>query len=147
MVAHLIPTEESVAALARRLTTENSEATPRKVDKTYQLEWKRCTQWVIVNRANHIIPAGDKFITRGNIDLYFSHVVAHRHDILPTTARRALCALQVYADDVEYIDGSETMAVESVSVKKALDAQKRRHYAHMSGTDGGRNTQGHFCMR
>jgi hypothetical protein len=132
MVAHLIPTEESVAALARRLTTENSEATPRKLDKTYVREWKKYTQWVEINRANFIIPAGDKFITRVNIDLYFSHVVAHRHDVLPTTARRALCALQVYADDVEYIDGSEKMELESVSVKKALEAQKRRHYEHMS---------------
>jgi hypothetical protein len=132
MVAHVIPTEESVQALARLQTTQNSAATPRKLDKTYKSEWKRYKVWVTMNRVNLMIPPGDKFITRGNIDLYFSDQVAYRHKILPTTARRALCALQAYADDLEYIDGSEKMELESNSVKRALEAQKRRYIEHMS---------------
>jgi hypothetical protein len=132
MVAHVIPTEESVQALARLLTTQNSEATPRVVDKTYKSEWKRYKVWVTMNRVNLKIPPGEKFITRGNIDLFFSDQVAHRHTIQPTTARRALCALQAYADDLEYIDGSEKMELESFSVKKSLEAQKRRYLAHIS---------------
>jgi hypothetical protein len=103
----LPPTQTTVASLARQLTLTNSLATPRVVEKTYQREWKKYNLWVTMNRQNNVLPAGDKYLTRENVDLYFSHVVANRHDIQPETARRTMNSLQSYADNVEFIDGAQ----------------------------------------
>jgi hypothetical protein len=52
--------------------------------------------WVTMNRQNNVLPAGDKYLTRENVDLYFSHIVANRHDIQPATAHRTMSSLQSY---------------------------------------------------
>jgi hypothetical protein len=129
----LPPTQESVAALARHRTTQNSRATPRAMDRSYVREWNLYKEWVLLNRANNIIPAGAKFITTENVDLYFSESVAFHHVVIPATARRILCALQAFANDVEYIDGSQELDLESYSVKQALKSQSRRHDDHKGG--------------
>jgi hypothetical protein len=128
----LPPTQTTVASLAQQLTLRNSLATPKKVDKTYQREWKKYIFWVTTNRQNNVLPAGDKYLTRANVDLYFSHVVANRHDILPDTARRTLSSLQSYADNVEYIDGAEKLDLESIIVKRALETQRRLNLDHQN---------------
>jgi hypothetical protein len=92
----LPPTQTTVVSLARKQTLRNSLATPKDVDKTYEREWKKYNLWVTMNRQNNVLPAGDKYLTRENVDLYFSHIVANRHDIQPATAHRTMSSLQSY---------------------------------------------------
>ena len=127
-----LPTQTTVAALAQQLTLRNSLENPLKVDVTYQREWKKYISWVTTNRQNNVLPPGDKYLTRSNVDLYFSHIVAARHDIIPDTARRTMSSLQSYADNVEYIDGTEKFEMESIIVKRALETQRRLHLDHVN---------------
>jgi hypothetical protein len=70
--------------------------------------------------VNSVIPAaGEKFLRRDNIELYFGCVVVERHDIRLEIARRTMRSLQHYTDDMEYIDGTEKFELESLLVKAA----------------------------
>jgi len=113
-------TTADVAEQARVNTLNNSQRSRRANDSTYVREWRNYRAWVTLKRAQNLIPYGLKYITRENIDLYFSEVVAHRR-INPDSARRVVSSLQRYADDEEYCDGSETFRIESPSVKRALE--------------------------
>lgn len=124
-------TAEDVAERARVHTQNNSDRTPRKNDSTYISEWHRYQLWVLKQRSDHIIPAGDTYLTRENVDLFFSAEVANRQ-VNPDTARRVVSSLQRYADDVEYTDGSVVFTVESVFVKRALETHKRLYAARMA---------------
>jgi hypothetical protein len=85
---------------------------------------------VTLKRENNVIPVGPKFLTRENVDLYFSEVVVHRQ-VIPDTAHRVVSALQIYADDEEYTDGSVTFVVESPVVVKALRSHRILHEQRM----------------
>jgi hypothetical protein len=121
-----VVTAAAVAEQARQTTEKNTQGAKRKKDQTYENEWKKYFTWVNKQRLNNVIPYGPKFLTRENVDLYFSEVVVHRQ-VVPYTARRAVSALQMYADDDEYTDGSVTFIVESPVVKKALQAHRVMH--------------------
>jgi len=73
-------------------------------------------------RHENIIPLGNVYLTRENVDLYFSTVVVERK-VQPTTARRVVSALQKFADTQEYIDGTESFTVDSLAVTRALTTQ------------------------
>jgi hypothetical protein len=117
------PTAASVAEQARQNTHQNTQGAKRTTDRTYKNEWKNYVAWVIQKRESNVIPLGPKFLTRENVDLYFSEVVVHRR-VNPNTARRVVSALQIYADDEEYTDGSITFVVESPVVKKTLQSHR-----------------------
>jgi Centromere DNA-binding protein complex CBF3 subunit, domain 2 len=127
-------TAETVAELARENTAINSQRSRRVNDRTYTLEWRRYRAWVALQRQNSIIPAGPKYLTRENVDLFFSSEVVNRQ-VIPETARRVVSSLQRFADDEEYIDGSEVFKVgESDMVKKALETHKRLYMVRMTAT-------------
>ena len=65
-------------------------------DKTYKRNYDIFRKWI----DEHVEVQGQldetrprKYITRENVDLYFSTVVAHRGDIQPDTARRMVPSL------------------------------------------------------
>jgi hypothetical protein len=80
------PTAASVAERARQNTRHNTQGVKRTKDRTYQNEWKNYVAWVTLKRENNVIPVGPKFLTRENVDLYFSEVVVHRQ-VIPDMAR------------------------------------------------------------
>jgi hypothetical protein len=117
------PKAASVAERACQNTHHNTQGVKRTKDETYQNEWKNYVAWVTLKCENNVIPVGPKFLTHENVNLYFSEVVAHRQ-VIPNMARRVLSALQIYADDEEYTDGSVTFVVESPVVVKALRSHR-----------------------
>ena len=112
-------TAADVAERARQNTQTNTAHAIVVKDRTYVSEWRRYKEWVVDERAAGIIPDGPKFLTRENVDLYFSEIIVNRM-VVANTARRVVSALQVFADEEEYTDGSETFTIESATVKKAL---------------------------
>jgi hypothetical protein len=125
------PTAASVAERARQNTRHNTQGVKRTKDRTYQNEWKNYVAWVTLKRENNVIPIGPKFLTHENVNLYFRVVVVHRQVLIPDTARRVISALQIYADDEEYTDGSVTFVVESPVVVKALRSHPVLHEQRM----------------
>lgn len=70
--------------------------------------------------------ANGPYLTRHNIDFFFTHFVMHRM-VQPSSARRYVSSLQWYADTIEYA-GQNTatkFVVESPSVLEALNNQKK----------------------
>lgn len=126
-------TAETVADLARENTANNTERSRRVNDRTYNSEWRRYRAWVALQRHNALIPNGPKFLTRENVDYFFSSEVVNRQ-VVPNTARRVVSSLQRFADDEEYIDGSELFVVDSPIVKKALETHARLYVARMRAT-------------
>ena len=128
-----VATAETVAELARENTANNSQRSRRVNDRSYDSEWRRYRAWVALQRQNGVIPHGTKFLTRENVDLFFSSEVVNRQ-VQPNTARRVVSSLQRFADDVEYIDGSELFQVgDSPSVKKALETHTRLYVQRIKG--------------
>jgi hypothetical protein len=76
--------------------------------------------------------ACENSVTTGNVDLCFSHAVAHRHEIMPSTDRRTLIELSFFANALDCIDGSKKMYLESHSVKLAPAIQGWRFIEHKS---------------
>ena len=106
-------------------TAANIEDTGQAPDITYQREWKYYTRFIDAEREASRIPMGSKYLTRDSVDLYFSHVIAHRIEVQPVTARKARPALQWYANHREY--PIENFQVDSAAVQRALEAQERRY--------------------
>jgi hypothetical protein len=79
-------TAADVAERARINTQNNSQRSRRTNDGTYVREWRNYRAWVTLKRVHNLIPHGPKYITRENIDLYFSEVVVSRQ-INPDSAR------------------------------------------------------------
>jgi len=90
-------------------------------DRSYQLEWKRFQEWIDNGRQINTIPAGDKYLTRENVDVYFGEVVS-KYTVVTDSARRIISSLQWYSDNNE--NPTEKFKVESPAVLAALKAQK-----------------------
>lgn len=118
------PSHATVAERARQATVANNERAPEDYDRTYANEWRNYCAWIDQMRHQNTIPPGDRYLTRENVDLYFSTVVVDRM-VQPTTTRRVVSALQKFADIREYIDGTEKFIVDSISVERSLDTQAR----------------------
>ena len=125
-------TADDVAERARAHTIINANRTKRDSDRSYKSEWKNYCAWVSEHRAHNVLPGGPKYLTRENADLYFSKQVVNRL-VNPETARRVVSSLQRFADDIEYVDGQEIFTVESVTVKRALEAHKRLYIERKLG--------------
>ena len=124
-------TAADVAERARVHTYNNTNRSRRENDRTYTSEWNRYCQWVLANREASLIPSGTKYLTRENVDLFFSQEVVNRI-VVPDTARRVVSSLQRFADDVEYTDGSVEFSVDSPVVKRALETHKRLYMQRIS---------------
>ena len=109
-------TAEDVRERARRNTLINSLRTPRNNDRSCDREWRKYRDWVHRKRILNVIPPGPMCLTRENVDLYFSEVIAN-WKVQPDTARRVVSSLQRFADDLEYCDGS--MVVHQDSLEKS----------------------------
>jgi hypothetical protein len=106
----------------RERTRNNAQdVAPRKVDTTYKYEINKYKKWVDEQR---LIRHG-KYVTRDNIDLYFTEVQKDRL-VNGNTGRRVVSALQAYATDVEYAGTADGFCVESNTVKQMLAVQKRQ---------------------
>jgi hypothetical protein len=105
----------------------NNEPTP---NKSYVSVWNRFKTFVEAGRASGTLGAGDKFLSRQNVDKYFEEVVAHL-SIQPAGARRHVTALQWYSEHVEYPDDDTPFQVLSGNrrsvVQKALENQANKY--------------------
>ena len=72
----------------RQKVQRNVKETNDKPDKTYVQNWNKFKKWVEEKHAKNVLLAGDKYITRDNVDLYFSDVVAYNKKVLPDTAKK-----------------------------------------------------------
>lgn len=134
------PEEFDVAGELDRFVTQRiAQATSDNVhdttedlppDTTYTREWARFTQWITQERIGGRVRLGMKFLTRENVDLYFSEIVAKKM-VVPESARRVVSALQKYADLDEHVHGAK-FKVESRAVLQALTAQKARYGIHIA---------------
>jgi Centromere DNA-binding protein complex CBF3 subunit, domain 2 len=111
-------TREHAVANALRVSTDS-------VDASYKREWKNFKQWFAEQVVKGLLlPSAGKFLTRANVDAYFTEVVVNRK-VAPTTARRVVSALQTFADREEYADCAIKFKVDdSTFVVNAL----KNHY-------------------
>jgi len=112
--------QASVAELARREAVRLHRCAPKKQDTTYLAEQQRYCFWVNDMRRQNLIPPGDRFLTRENVDLYFTRVIAGK-TFKPESARRVVSALQWYADQIEYAGDPQGFQVDQKVVKEALE--------------------------
>jgi len=71
------PTALSVAAAASNAARTIAEQNPVVQDATYTNEQNQFINWVEARREEGYIPPGDKYLTRENVDAYFTMVVVH----------------------------------------------------------------------
>ena len=89
-------------------------------DKTYASEFKRFKKFVLEDENLTTVSA--PFITRENINHYFTRVIAVRLGVRNTIGR-VVNALQWFADNREYLGSSTHFIVKNKVVEEALAAQ------------------------
>jgi hypothetical protein len=112
------PTVDEVRA---RIQENARIVLPRRLDRTYTDEIEKYKRWV----RQHGLVREDKYITRENVDLYFTEVQQYRL-VKPGTGRRVVNALQAHADIVEYAGAEVRFVVDSATVKSMLIVQKQK---------------------
>ena len=90
-------------------------------DKSYISEYNRYCLWVAEQPELHTSEA--PFITRTNVDHYFTRVVSARLGTR-NTVRRCVSSLQWYASHREHIGEDPAFVVASPDVEEAMRAQK-----------------------
>lgn len=123
--AHSVLDATIVAASAR-----NVRDTAPKADESYKREWNRFKTFVDDARANQLLPPGDKYLTRNNVDLFFTTVVALRDNVMPESARRVVSSLQYFSRFEEH-PTSNFVVDASVHVANSLQAQSRRYFDYV----------------
>ena len=95
----------------------------KKPDRSYISEWGRFKKFIQSKRAegSNQVDGGLHFITHTNVDHYFSTDVAQRK-ISGDSARRAVSALQYFANHYEYAGIDVQFQVDSRKVKDAIEA-------------------------
>ena len=96
----------------------------KKPDSSYIREYNKFKNHITLLRQSGELDEGDKFLTRQNVDLYFSMIVANNTKINPESARRIVAALQHFANVEEYAFILNGFTVESGNVRLALKCQK-----------------------
>jgi hypothetical protein len=121
-------------------TLRNIADTFRPPDPSYKGVWKKYTAYVDAGRVQGVLELGLQYLTRDNVDKYFSDVVAYLHTVQPSTASRHVCALAFYAKSLEYTStDAEVFDVRGTSngvVQKSLHAQEARYAKHMLSRNG-----------
>jgi hypothetical protein len=103
-------------------------------DKAYTSEYNRYCSWVAKQPELHTSMA--PFITRTNIDHYFTRVISRRLGVR-NTVRRCVSALQWYASHREHIGVDPAFVVDSPDVEEAMRAQKIHMMSFGSEASGG----------
>ena len=104
--------------LAGALETARDIREFRAPDRTYAQAWANFKKFINGERRAGKLSNGKHYLTRTNVDLWFSDVIrkknyGHAH------ARRNVCALQYYADHLEHV--REKFIVDSEAIKIALE--------------------------
>ena len=104
----------------------------KKCDKSYTQEWNRFCKWVDVQRSSNgteLSSTGTKYLTRENIDRYFTIQVIKRR-INGDSARRIVSALNWYAKHHEYsATRGQDFVVDSAMVQTTIDLLRERSYS------------------
>jgi hypothetical protein len=125
---------QQASSIAQRINDANAANVQTvqahvKPDATYAREWRRFKEFVDAERAADNIPSGEKYLTRENVDLYFSEKISKRN-VNPDGARRVVSALQWFSDRYEH--AFDAFKVESPYVIRALAAHKQHHGASLA---------------
>jgi hypothetical protein len=120
-----------VTNLERRLAvarTQNSEqlqasSTP---DTSYTSEYKRYKKWVTQHGT---IADGDRYISRSNIDLYFSEHIAPTRRGVRNSIRRIVLALQWFSDKRENPGGGFRVASDTVNLAIESNLERQKNIA------------------
>lgn len=107
----------------------------KKPDKSYTSEYRRFCKFVDAQDELHTTEEG-LYITRANIDHYFTRVISRRKGIR-NVVRRALSGIRWYAKNREYIMANPPFDVDSVDVEAAFAAQKVFMSLAVGGTSTG----------
>ena len=127
------PTAETAAEHARIALLNLRQHVPEPdADRSYRSEIRRFKEFVTTKRAMNILPAGNRFLTRESVDIFFAENVAHRR-VTTATARRVVTALQWLANNVEYLGEEHAFKVDdSQRVKDSLRAQEQLYTIYIS---------------
>jgi hypothetical protein len=93
----------------------------RKTSRTYQNEYKMYCRWVRDNLPTEELANG-RYITRSNIDAYYSRFVVHRNGMMPTITRIAP-ALKWFYTNVEEPGGPDFI-LKNTHVKECISIQQ-----------------------
>jgi len=127
----------SAQALIQEALTRNNAVVRafKKPDQSYIREWNKYKTYVTERRALGELSEGDKFLTRENVDLYFSRHVARLISLNPESARRIVPSLQYFADMEEHQNvAGRGFVVENPVVKQALECQRAEWIANEIST-------------
>ena len=113
-------TSGGLDAAIRSAASRNAARAGQQADSSYRYNWERYKRFVNKKRAEGVIPAGPKYLTRRNVDFFFQEFVAQM-TVEPKTAARIRPALQFYADRLEWI--LEPFEVDSTDVRSGLSSQ------------------------
>ena len=111
--------DEQHPALSNRKPTPPSE---------YKGIWKRYVKYINEARNNGELPEGDKYLTRVNVDMYFSNVVTTL-EVTPQSAKRHRSALQWYSNNDEFFLEEEPFQVANGQVVEASLEQQAQTFA------------------
>ena len=114
----------SAATALAESNQRNADLRGSTADSTYLREWRRYKAFVEEQRRLGVLRNGDRYLTRENIDVYCSMVVANL-TCTPKVARRIRPALQFYANELEYLN--EAFNVESDHMVSAFRTQQTAH--------------------
>lgn len=106
-----------------------AEGNPREPDQAYASVWRRYRLFVDAERLTGNLPDGEKYITRANVDRYFSQIVRHL-TVSPVTAYRHATAIQWYATNREYYAEANQFLVRNgvnSEVQRALNDQANNY--------------------
>ena len=120
------PTAGEVHEATLAAARGNASCSQCNPDCTYKNEWKKFTRWIDTYRNANMLPPGDEYLTRENVDIYFAQFVAS-HLIQPSGARHVVSTLQWYSDCREETIGREKFQVKSPILTDSLSSQKE-HY-------------------
>jgi hypothetical protein len=98
----------------------NAAASKPAADTTYNQAVSHFKKYV---DANDDLVGDDKYVTPANVSAYFTYVVAIK-TTQPAGAKRIVNAIDKYAKDVEYTDGTVFKCHDLPLVVRALDNQK-----------------------
>jgi hypothetical protein len=118
-----MPAQTDLGAILQRQQAANNANIRDNTDcdKSYHYEYANFSKWVQAQpELNTPMPP---FLTRINVDHYFSRVISHRV-VCPNTARRVMNALDWYGTHREHVGADPAFECKSALVEGALKSQK-----------------------
>lgn len=121
-----MPTTEEITVREQVINTARAVLPRRAADNTYKYEIKKYKDWA---GKLDSVKNGGKYLTRDNVDLYFTDVQKDRL-VTVNTGRRVVSALQFFADTDEYAGDAVGFRVESNVVLQMLMEQRQSKTQH-----------------